>query len=271
MVSSPAGPGREPVFNLPALVLATIAVLVGVHAVRSWGLPEEVDVDLLLRGAVIPVRWTAAFGGYAPDDLLARVSQSADAGRRDLEIAIARHLLAEGDGKPWTGLTYALLHGSWGHVAANTVWLAAFGTPIARRCGPWRFLLLALLTAFGGALAHVVVHPFQALPMIGASAAVSGMLAGALWFIFARPVWLLDGRLSEPHERPREHLVRMIGDRRVLLFLLVWFGINYLFGVLARPLGITDASIAWEAHAGGFVTGLVLFPWLDPIPRRPGT
>ncbi len=55
----------------------------------------------------------------------------------------------------------------------------------------------------------------------------------------------------------------------MLLFILVWLGTNYLFAALAGPLGITDASIAWEAHVGGFFVGLVLFPWLDPIPRRP--
>jgi membrane associated rhomboid family serine protease len=60
----------------------------------------------------------------------------------------------------------------------------------------------------------------------------------------------------------------MLTDRRVLLFLAVWFGTNYLFAVLARPLGITDASIAWEAHIGGFLVGLLLFPWLDPLPTR---
>jgi membrane associated rhomboid family serine protease len=270
MVPSRTATGREPVFNLPAVVLFAIATLVGIHAVRTWMLSEGADIDLLLRGAVVPVRWTAAYGAYSAQEILARVADSGDGTLQTLQLEITRHVLAEGDGKPWTAMTYALLHGSWGHVAANTVWLAAFGTPVARRCGRWRFLMLALGTALGGAAAHVLTHPFQALPMIGASAAVSGMLAAALWFIFARPVWLLDGRLAEPHERPRESLGRMFGDRRVLLFLLVWFGMNYLFSVLAAPLGITDASIAWEAHVGGFLTGLVLFPWLDPIPRRPG-
>jgi membrane associated rhomboid family serine protease len=139
---------------------------------------------------------------------------------------------------------------------------------VARRCGVWRFFVLAGATALGGAVAHAVVHPLQAFPMVGASAAVSGMMAAATWFIFTRPLWRLDGRLAEPHERPRDSLAATLGNRRVVLFLLVWFGTNYLFALLARPLGITDASIAWEAHVGGFVTGLVLFPWLDPLPLR---
>jgi membrane associated rhomboid family serine protease len=51
----------------------------------------------------------------------------------------------------------------------------------------------------------------------------------------------------------------------VLIFLLVWLLANYLSAILAQPLGITEASIAWEAHIGGFVVGLLLFPLLDPI------
>ena len=268
MVSSPARSAREPIFNLPAIVLVAILALAGIHAFREWVLSEEAYLELLLEGAVVPVRWAVAYGGLSAEEVLGRIAGSGEGDLQKLQLELARYVLADGGGKPWTGLSYALLHGSWGHVAANSVWLAAFGTPVARRCGGWRFLLLAAATAFGGALAHALVHPLQSFPMVGASAAVSGMMAAASWFIFARPVWLLEGRLAEPHERPRESLARMFGDRRVLLFLLVWFGTNYLFAMLARPLGITDASIAWEAHVGGFLTGLLLFPWLDPIPRR---
>ena len=69
-----------------------------------------------------------------------------------------------GAAKPWTALTYAFLHGSWAHVLLNSVWLAAFGTPVARRCGGLRFLLLGALCAVGGAVAHVVVHPLSVAP-----------------------------------------------------------------------------------------------------------
>jgi membrane associated rhomboid family serine protease len=48
------------------------------------------------------------------------------------------------------------------------------------------------------------------------------------------------------------------------MFLGSWFVINLVFGLVAGPLGVTDASIAWEAHVGGLLAGLVLFPLLDP-------
>jgi membrane associated rhomboid family serine protease len=151
----------------------------------------------------------------------------------------------------------------------NSLWLTAFGTPVARRVGPVRFAGLMAATALGGALAHALLHPYLTVPMIGASAAVSGMMACAAWFMFAPRIWLLDGRPAEPHERPREPLPAMIRNRQVITFLVVWFGANYVSAILAGPLGVTDASIAWEAHVGGFLVGLVLFPLFDPVRPRP--
>ena len=138
----------------------------------------------------------------------------------------------------------------------------AGGPPLRRRSVP---SFSPALTAVGGAVAHVVVHPYQALPLIGASAAVSGMMAAAAWFMFAPgPGFLDDGRRAEPHERPRERFGDLVRNRRVVIFLLVWLVANYLSAILAQPLGVTDASIAWEAHVGGFLVGLLLFPLTRP-------
>jgi membrane associated rhomboid family serine protease len=59
-----------------------------------------------------------------------------------------------------------------------------------------------------------------------------------------------------------------VRNQRAVVFFAVWLATNYLSAVLAGPLGITDASIAWEAHLGGFVVGLALFPLIDPRDRR---
>jgi membrane associated rhomboid family serine protease len=117
-------------------------------------------------------------------------------------------------------------------------------------------------------VAHVLLHPLQPLPLVGASAAVSGMMAAAAWFMFSPLVYGRDGRLLEPHERPRERIGALFRNRQVVIFVVVWFGLNYLSARLAGPLGMTDASIAWEAHIGGFVVGLLLFPLIDPLGAR---
>jgi membrane associated rhomboid family serine protease len=75
--------------------------------------------------------------------------------------------------------------------------------------------------------------------------------------------------LTQPHERHREQLTDIVHNRQVLIFLGVWFVANYVFAFV-QPLGVTDASIAWEAHIGGFLVGLVLFPLIDPLPARSG-
>lgn len=260
-------PAREPIFHIPAPVTASILALVAVHALRSWLLDASVDYELLIELAVIPARWTAAFGGYSADEIVAALRGVGDE-TRALQIEIARYVLAQGNAKVWTALTYAALHGSWPHVLMNGIWLAAFGTPVARRFGALRYVLLLGATAAGGAVAHALVHPFSALPMIGASAAVSGMMAAAAWFMFAPRTWLLEGRPAEPHERPREHLADLVRNRRVVTFLVVWLATNWLSAILAQPLGVTNASIAWEAHVGGFLVGLLLFPLLDPLKAR---
>jgi membrane associated rhomboid family serine protease len=54
-------------------------------------------------------------------------------------------------------------------------------------------------------------------------------------------------------------------DRRVLTFLGVWFGLNLLFGLTSGQTGLASGTIAWEAHIGGFVAGLLLFPLFDPV------
>jgi membrane associated rhomboid family serine protease len=139
--------------------------------------------------------------------------------------------------------------------------LAAFGTPVARRCGGLRFLALALAAAVGGAAAHWLAHPYSVMPMVGASAAVSGMMAAAARFMFGgglRSGWTGD------FDQPRSSLIGLLANSRAALFVGLWFAVNLLFGIVAAPLGITDASIAWEAHIGGFLVGLLLFPLIDP-------
>jgi len=266
MVSNPSRRPREPILNLPAAVAWSIGVLVGIHLLRTF-LSEETDFRILLDYAVIPARWSVAYGGVEVREVLDALRRATPAGEASPLVALGQYILQDDEGRPWTALTYALLHGSWSHVLINGIWLAAFGTPIARRCGTGRFLALSALSAIGGAVLYVFMNPLQVLPMIGASAAVSGMMAAASWFMFAPADWPPDGRPTMPHERPRERLLDIVRNRQVLIFLGVWFAANYVFGFV-QPLGVTDASIAWEAHIGGFLVGLALFPVLDPFPAR---
>jgi membrane associated rhomboid family serine protease len=261
---APRRPVREPVFNLPGAVLATLLVLGAIHLVRTLVLTDETDLQLLLDFAVIPARWTVAVDAGRAAEILAAAGVGEEA---SLRSALAQYVLS-GDAHPWTAITYAVLHGSWTHLLLNGVWFAAFATPVARRLGGGRLLALGLACALAGALAHALLHPLSVVPMIGASAVVSGMMAAATRFIFA-PAPVFSWAPTAPHARPRQSLAALAANPRAAMFLGVWFLTNLGFGIFAAPLGVVDAGIAWEAHIGGFVAGLLLLPALDRVPPGP--
>jgi membrane associated rhomboid family serine protease len=258
---------REPILNLPAVITLCLVVLIGIHAARL-PLSDESDFALIIDWSVIPARWAVAFGGVQVSEVMSALREGAPDDTVTPLMGLAQYVLGNDEARPWTALTYAFLHGSWAHVLINSVWLAAFGTPIVRRCGAGRFFILCAASAIGGAIFYAAMNPLQILPMIGASGAVSGLMAAASWFMFAPAAWHWEGRLTQPHEKPRETLWHMVRNRQVLIFLAIWFATNYVFAFV-EPLGLTDASIAWEAHIGGFLVGLAIFPFLDPLPARP--
>jgi membrane associated rhomboid family serine protease len=257
---------RQRVFNLPGVILALLTAFVVVQAARDFVSPET-DAWLITAFGFIPARFSRHF---APGGLADAVAQQINSGVPESAL---RWLLGEGGWPWWSPLTYTFLHGDWIHLGLNGLWLAAFGTAVARRFGPLRFLGLFLLSGIAGAAAFLLVHPFGLEPVVGASAAISGAVAAAMRFAFEPGAPLGPGRsLSVANDNayyvPALPLARVFRDGRALTFLLVWFGCNILFGAFARPLGIGDVSVAWEAHIGGFLAGLLAFGFFDPTPDQ---
>jgi membrane associated rhomboid family serine protease len=253
-------PGREPMFNLPGVVLVTAGLLAAIHVGRDV-LSREDDFALLLELAFVPARWSLAFGGGGLDAIAADLARRGAEEGRAL-AGIAALVLGDREAKVWTAVTHALLHASWAHLLSNALWLVAFGTPVARRLGPFRFLLLGVAAVLAGAAAHFLSNPLEVVPMIGASGGVSGLVAAAAWFVFTPvPPWV--GR-AEAHERPRQTPRALLSNPRALAFLGIWLAIDISVGLLAGPLGIAGGAIAWQAHIGGLIAGLALFPLLDP-------
>jgi membrane associated rhomboid family serine protease len=257
---------RERVFNVPGVILWLVLGMALIHAVRTYVLSNSADFDVLATFAFTPARLTAQFDAAGVASVL---REYALRGGGDIEYAT----FFFGDATPqlWTLLTYAFLHADWMHDGLNSVWLIAFGAPVARRFGSLRFLALFLVTALCGVLTHYALHAYEPMPIIGASAAVSGAMGAALRFVFqpGAPLGLaLALRPDEPlaYRLPALPLRRTLQDRRVLTFIIFWFVTNFAFGVAAQPLGLTDGGIAWEAHVGGFLAGLLLFSWFDPKP-----
>ncbi len=264
----PSRPRREPVFNAPAVVVATIAVLVVIHVVRLF-LPDDINLILVLDLAFVPARLSVALD---PDRMAVILTEASDtfAGlNADEKLEFARYVIGDGDAKIWTLITHALLHGSWLHLVFNSLWLLAFGSPVARRFGTGRFLAFFVICAVAGAGAHYITHADDIVPMIGASGAISGLMAAATRFAFRRnlPFAVMRTDPTVADRGPAMSVREIARDRRVMMFVLIWFGTNLLFGLASTPLGLTDGTIAWEAHVGGFIAGFLLFPWIDPVGR----
>jgi membrane associated rhomboid family serine protease len=236
---------RQPILNLPPVIIGCLAVLIGIHLARITFLGPEADFDLLLRFAFIPVR----------------VMQPETVG----------NVIPGGPAAAWWSfVTYAFFHADWAHLGFNGLWLTAFGSPLAWRFGTTRFLLFSAVGAIAGALFYLAFNLSGEQPMIGASAAISAHMAGASRFVFSAGGPLRGFTGIAAYHRPAQPLGKAIGDPRVLAFLAVWFGLNLLFGFWGPDAGLASGAIAWEAHIGGFLAGLILFPIFDPVERMGG-
>ncbi|MCW6509117.1 rhomboid family intramembrane serine protease [Lichenifustis flavocetrariae] len=248
----------EPFFNIPAVVLTLLATM-GVLQLWRSTLTNQADFELVARFAFVPGRLTFAFDPVGVMRHVTAWNGSSDPSSRQ-QAALAGMFLRRGGTALWTLLTYAFLHGGWTHLGLNGLWMVAFGTPVARRFGAGRFLVFMAVAAVWGAVAHWVCYPFGFAPVIGASAAVSGMMGAAVRFMFQYERGVQDPRTVAP-----QPLGAVFRDRRALSFILVWFVTNSLFGAGSVSFGLTDAPVAWQAHVGGFVAGLLLFAWFDPV------
>ena len=235
-------PPREPILTLPGALTAYVALLALIHVGRLL-LPPDLD-DLVIE-----------LFGFIP--------------RRYDQTLLAMPFAGGAGAKVWTFVSYSLLHANLSHIGFNVLWLLPFGSALARRFGAVRFFVFMAVTAVGGAAAHLLTHEHELAPMIGASASVSGAMAAAIRFAFVRGSFLSFNRgdADAAARVPAQPLLRALRDPRVLGFLGVWFAVNIIFGVGAIAIGAEGASVAWQAHIGGFFAGLLLFSLFDPIPR----
>jgi membrane associated rhomboid family serine protease len=232
---------REPILTLPAALTAYILLLAVIH-LRVL-LPTELQ------------NWTVYVFGFIP--------------KRYDSTLLAIDFPGGTGAKVWTFVTYSLLHANLSHIGFNVLWLLPFGSALARRFGAARFFVFMAVTAAAGALAHLVTNEHAVAPMIGASASVSGTMAAAIRFAFVKGSFLSFSRgdADAAARVPAQSLLRALRDPRVLGFLAVWFGVNIIFGIGSLAIGADGASVAWQAHIGGFFAGLLLFSLFDPIPR----
>lgn len=218
---------RERVFNVPVSVSGALATIAAIHIIRNL-LPEEWNFTLLLALAFIPARYTTDMGDIPGGDI---------AGVTSL-------------------VTYMLVHADAMHLVVNSVWMLAFGSAIAKRVGNIRFLAFSVLCGIAGILTHLALHFGDFLPVVGASAAISGQMAAALRFLFGAGRWFSFSTDSIANI-PLASVVQTLKNPGMLVFIAIWAVLNLIFGLGYLSLGEGDAGIAWEAHIGGFLFGLL--------------
>lgn len=156
-----------------------------------------------------------------------------------------------------TPFTSMFLHGDFVHLASNMWFLWVFGDNVEEALGRLRFAGFYVACGLAAVLAHVFVEPNSRIPMVGASGAISGVLA-AYFRLFpgARIITLIP-----------VFFIPLIRELPAVFFIVFWFGIQLLYGFGSLAAG-AQGGIAFFAHVGGFVGGLLLLSWFTaPKPR----
>jgi membrane associated rhomboid family serine protease len=154
-------------------------------------------------------------------------------------------------------LTSMFLHGSWMHVIGNMWFLWIFGDNIEDHLGHFKYLLFYLLSGLGAAFAQLILNPHSRVPTVGASGAIAGVLGAyfllyprakvliwfPIFFLFYLPAWVTLG---------------------------YWFAMQFVSGAATSIANYSETSggVAFWAHVGGFVAGIILIKIFPERPRR---
>ena len=207
-------PPREPFLHAPASVLWLIGMLVLAHVARV-AVPAGLSDELLTQYAFIPARYS---GGVDAGGIFG------------LAAPFVSHMF---------------LHADFVHLGVNCVWLLAFGSIVARRFGTMLFLLFFAVCGVAGAATYLAFDWGSPVGVIGASGAISGLMAAGI-------------RMYPWQGSPLARSMAPIFSSPVLLFTGFWLGTNLLFGLLGIGAGGEVREIAWQAHLGGYFAGLAL-------------
>jgi rhomboid family protein len=150
--------------------------------------------------------------------------------------------------------TSMFLHGGWLHLISNMWFLWIFGDNVEDTLGPVRFILFYFLCGLAAALTHFAVQPESALPVLGASGAIAGVLgAYAVLYPGARVVTLVP-----------IFFFLQIMELPAVIMIGYWFVLQILSGSLEAVSPMRGGGTAWWAHVGGFLAGMALILLMKP-------
>ncbi len=226
----------NPRAGFPLATIAIIAINVLVWTlVQGLGSPRALAESLCLYALV-------------PGELLGHLGAGA-------QIQAGPNLLCrfDGDPNPWSLFSSMFMHGGWFHIIGNMWFLWVFGDNVEDEMGPVRFALFYLSCGLAAAAAQIFTNPDSAVPMVGASGAIGGVMGGyALLF-----------------PRVRVNLLIFLGffvttvAVPAVFMLGYWFLLQLVMGI--PTLDSEEGGVAFWAHVGGFVAGVAL---VHPFRRR---
>lgn len=219
----------NPTLHTPIAVL----LLIGLN-IASWALVQGF-------GEAAPLARSLCEFGLIPADLLGRVPVGTV-----IPLGEGMGCRLEGDTSAWTLVSHMFLHGGWFHIIGNLWFLWVFGDNVEDAMGPARFVVFYLLCGLVAAGAQIATDPGAAVPMVGASGAIGGVMGG-----YAR---------LYPHARVQTLIFLGFYVTTVAIpavgMLGYWF-ILQLAGGLPSLHG-AGGGVAFFAHIGGFLAGLLL-------------
>lgn len=151
-------------------------------------------------------------------------------------------------------VSFMFLHGGFWHLLGNMWSLYIFGDNIEDRLGHMRYLVFYLLCGIASGVFHVVLHPHSTVPTIGASGAIAGVMGAYM--------------ISYPHSKILTliplFIIPYFIEVPAYIFLGIWFLLQFLN---AAGSSVNGGGIAWWAHIGGFVAGIIFLKILLAAPR----
>lgn len=229
---------HEPMFNLPRVILVFILLSVGIFIGRTWYLSGDGAATFLLTFCFMPMRY---------------------------------HYLVSGMGFPggwpaalWSPLTYIFLNPAPSSLVFDLLWLTAFGTAVARRFGPWRFIVFSVASAIIGAGLFWLLSGNAQSVLLGPNFVVAALLGAAIRFIYAAGLGGIMTMGSDAWRQPALGIVEMWSDVRVLQLFGFIFAANTLFALLYASSGLDGRMLVHNVL--GYVVGILLFSLFDPRP-----
>jgi membrane associated rhomboid family serine protease len=151
--------------------------------------------------------------------------------------------------RPATLITSMFLHGGWSHIIGNMLFLWAFGKSLEDAMGHTKFLAFYMVCGIAAGITHAAFNHYSSMPTVGASGAIAGVM-GAYLVKFPR---------ARIHTLIFVLFFFTMADIPAAFILVYWFVMQLFsgYGSIAHT-NVTDSGVAWFAHVGGFVTGMIL-------------